>query len=79
MEMVFSIMLMEKKYVGNWINDKINGPGVVTWPNGDRYEGNFIDGDMNGNGIFYYADGKKYVGNLVKRKLDKQTKTLNFL
>ncbi len=26
------------KYVGDWIDDRITGQGVFTWPNGDRYE-----------------------------------------
>ena len=28
-----------QKYVGDWVDDKKTGQGVLTWPSGDRYEG----------------------------------------
>jgi len=29
------------KYIGEWVEDKKEGKGVETWPNGDRFEGIF--------------------------------------
>jgi hypothetical protein len=38
----------------------LNGPGSVTFKNGNRYEGNFYNGLLNGNGKFTWANGIVY-------------------
>jgi hypothetical protein len=47
-----------EKYVGEWRNDKLNGKGTYTWPDGAKYVGQFRDDKRNGHGTFYAADGK---------------------
>jgi hypothetical protein len=32
------------KYEGDWRDDKQDGHGVETWPDGARYEGNYVMG-----------------------------------
>ena len=50
------------KYVGEFKNDKFNGEGTYTYPDGYRYEGEYKDGERTGKGIYTYSDGSKYVG-----------------
>ena len=49
-------------YVGQLVNDKMNGRGVYTYASGDRYEGDYKDDKMNGRGVYTYADGDRYDG-----------------
>ena len=41
-------------YSGEWKNNKMEGSGVFTWPDGRRYEGEYIDDKKEGRGIFYW-------------------------
>ena len=43
-------------------NNKIEGKGVWSWPNGDKYIRNFKNGKYNGYGVLVYNDGKRYEG-----------------
>lgn len=58
-------------FEGEWKNNKMEGYGVFTWPDGRRYEGEYIDDKKEGKGIFYWyliyyylfrPDGRKYEG-----------------
>ena len=50
-------LLMEQ-----WKNDKQEGKGIETWPDGARYEGDYVDGRKHGKGILNFADGSRYEG-----------------
>jgi hypothetical protein len=39
-----------------------DGPGVMTWENGDVYTGEFFNGNRHGHGTLVFADGTEYVG-----------------
>ena len=46
---------------------KINGKGLMTWPNGDRYDGEWKKGIMEGEGTYTYANaGYSYTGQWKK-------------
>ena len=49
-------------YKGEWKNEKPNGLGVMTYPDGQKYVGRWKDDKRNGQGTFTYPDGGKYVG-----------------
>ena len=53
------------KYVGKLRNNKFNGQGTYTWPDGKKYVGQWVDDRMNGQGTMTYADGNEYVGQWV--------------
>ena len=40
----------EKKYVGEWQDDKQHGQGTQTWPDGGKYVGDWKDGKPHGQG-----------------------------
>ncbi|CAH8435106.1 unnamed protein product [Schistosoma turkestanicum] len=44
-------------YIGEWVNDKIEGNGKVHFPSGSYYEGNFKDNKMDGIGTYYWPSG----------------------
>lgn len=44
------------------MNNKMEGSGVFTWPDGRKYDGEYIDDKKEGNGIFFWPDGRKYEG-----------------
>jgi hypothetical protein len=49
-------------YKGEWKNEKLNGLGVMTYPDGHKYVGEWKNGKYNGQGTSTYPDGGKYVG-----------------
>ena len=49
------------------------GPGVYTYPNGDRFEGSHIAGVRNGPGCYIWADGSWTRGNYVNGVRDGPT------
>lgn len=49
-------------YEGYWVDDKYNGRGTYTAPNGVRFVGEFKDNEPNGLGTVYFQDGKRWVG-----------------
>lgn len=53
---------------GDWKNDRANGHGAITWPNGDKYEGEFRDGEPSGHGVGVATDGTRYEGELANGK-----------
>ena len=40
----------------------LNGPGKVTFKNGNTYDGNFFNGLLSGQGTFTWVNGIKYTG-----------------
>ena len=50
------------KYEGEFKNDKFNGQGTWSKPDGQKYIGEFKDGERNGQGTSTYTGGGKYVG-----------------
>jgi hypothetical protein len=39
-------------FVGQWLNNKMHGEGVFTWPDGRTYRGGYKNDKKNGYGIF---------------------------
>ena len=52
----------ERKYVGEWKNNKLNGQGTMTFPDGRKYVGEWKNNKLNGQGTMTFPDGRKYVG-----------------
>jgi len=50
------------KYVGAFKDDKFEGQGTQTSPDGRKYVGAYKDGKRAGQGTFTWRDGQKYVG-----------------
>lgn len=67
------------KHIGQWANDKYNGQGIFTLPNGNRYEGGDKDGRRNGNGTVYIGSIFYWV-ELFDNKItdENRTKCLNY-
>jgi hypothetical protein len=49
-------------YDGDFIDNKRNGRGVMTWANGDTYDGVWKDDKTNGRGVMTWVSGSKYDG-----------------
>ena len=43
--------------MGQWIDDKKSGKGVMTWKDDKKYDGEWVGGTMSGKGVFSWADG----------------------
>ena len=50
------------KYVGEFRDDKMDGPGTFTWANGNRHICIYKNGMQQGNGTYIWADGTRYTG-----------------
>ena len=50
------------KYIGEFLNDKINGRGEYIYSNGDKYIGEFKDNVFHGHGCYINASGDTYEG-----------------
>lgn len=50
-------------YTGNFIDDKMQGLGVLDWHDGKTYRGQFANNQMHGEGVMSWPDGTKYTGN----------------
>lgn len=42
------------RYVGEWLNGKINGKGTIFLVTGDKYTGEWKDGRRHGHGVYEY-------------------------
>jgi clan AA aspartic protease (TIGR02281 family) len=49
-------------YAGEFKDDKPNGRGTQTWPDGRKYVGEFKDGLYDGQGTYTFADGRTLRG-----------------
>ena len=52
-------------FYGNWVDDKKDGKGKVTYSNGDIYDGDWSKNNIQGTGMFIYANGDKYDGEWI--------------
>lgn len=50
------------KYKGNYVDDKMEGKGLLTWSNGNAYEGDFKNDLRHGRGIMKFYNGDRYEG-----------------
>jgi len=57
-------------YVGEWLANRPNGQGTLTWPDGTKYVGQFLDGNIWGQGTLAWANGDKYIGEFHGGKMD---------
>ena len=60
--------------MGEWKDDKYDGQGVFTRPNGDKYEGQWKEGKRHGKGTCTYVDGTIESGFFVKDKFKGENK-----
>jgi hypothetical protein len=57
-------------YEGEYKAGKMNGLGVLSYPNGDRYEGGFVDDQPQGKGKHEWTRGDSYEGEWKSGKPD---------
>jgi len=50
------------KYVGDFVNNRLEGKGTLTKLGGPTYVGDFVRDEFDGNGDLITANGDKYVG-----------------
>ena len=62
------IKYKDERYVGQVINNKREGKGILYLNDGDRYEGDFKNGKYEGKGIYYYNNGNRYEGDYKNGK-----------
>jgi len=55
----------EGQYVGDWVDDKAQGHGTLSFKNGNNYVGAVLDGLPNGEGAMRYASGDTYRGSFT--------------
>lgn len=46
---------------GTWVDDQMQGPGVMTYMNGDKYIGEWQNYKWHGNGEFIFENGCRYI------------------
>lgn len=57
------------EYEGEYVDDMMNGKGVLIMRDGRKYTGEFLDDKMEGkNGVFVWNDGRKYEGDYFDDK-----------
>ena len=56
------LILEDGRYVGQVINGKAEGKGILYFDNGVRYEGDFKNNLLEGKGIMYWNNGDRYQG-----------------
>ena len=44
-------------YIGDWIDNNMDGQGMYIYTNGDKYEGGWTANEMSGYGIYTFANG----------------------
>ena len=56
-------------YIGQWLNDQINGKGKIYTKNNNLiYEGDFVNGKFEGKGTYYDKNGGYYIGDFFDNK-----------
>ena len=50
------------KYIGQFVNGKREGYGIMNFSNGGKYEGHWKNGLAEGKGIEYYQNGDRFEG-----------------
>lgn len=51
-----------RKYEGDWQNNKMHGTGKTEWNDGRKYEGDYSNDKKHGMGTFIWPDGRKFHG-----------------
>ena len=67
----------DSSYTGELKDDKRNGQGTLTFPDGETYSGTWKDDKYNGQGTLTFADGNTYTGEFRDGKYNGQG-TLTF-
>ena len=49
-------------YKGQTLKNKLHGPGIIKYPNGDRFRGEFDQNSRTGSGTYIFANGDIYEG-----------------
>lgn len=52
-------------YEGEFQDGKIQGKGIITFPEGQRYEGDFVNEKFEGSGMYTWPNGNRYEGDFV--------------
>ena len=60
------------KYVGEWKDNRKNGQGTETRPDGYKYVGEWRDNFKNGRGTLTFPSGDKYIGEFKDDRFDGQ-------
>jgi len=58
-----------KKYIGEWRNNKMHGIGILVWENGNCHEGIFMNNVREGFGIFS-TEHNIFIGNWKNSKIE---------
>lgn len=61
----------DRKYNGNYVNDKKEGYGEFYWPDGRIYKGYWKDGKQDGKGIYKGSNKVQREGEWLDGKLVK--------
>ena len=64
-------------YEGNWENDRMEGQGRLSMPDGSVFEGQFQNGKFHGHGVYCWSDGSKYEGTCINSCHPKYSLTLD--
>ena len=59
----FTWIKSEKKYVGQWKNNMMDGKGTFIWKNGQKFTGGYVKDKKHGPGILYLSDSTKIEAN----------------
>jgi len=57
-----------RRYDGEWLENRCNGRGVLTYKDGRRYEGEYKLDKMHGKGVYIWAEGARYEGEYKEHK-----------
>lgn len=60
---------MDKSYTGSYVDNKMEGFGVMQWTDGRRYRGFWKEDMKHGYGIQANADGSSVSGTFIDNKL----------
>ena len=57
-------------YEGEFQDGKIQGKGIMTFPEGQRYEGDFVNEKFEGSGMYTWPNGNRYEGQFANGKFE---------
>jgi hypothetical protein len=57
------------RYVGQFVNGKIQGEGILYFSNGNKYVGEWVDQYREGKGRMEFANGDEYFGNFYQSRM----------
>ena len=58
------------EYIGEFLNGKENGKGILHIAPGFSYEGDFKNGQQNGRGVYTWPSGDKYEGEFINGEIN---------